>query len=177
MDFFLALGLINVLGCIVWIGAAIVHSLILLTIARRGDDDSSLRAADETAVLDRHAIRPAMLVTILSTGILAWASGLAGEAWVILGAGLTLAAWAWGCCAVEPACGLALQMPKGNAPFQARHALRLARVGLGLQGAAMAALLLTPGWSEAAIMAGLLTCMALAAALVITPEGASEQPA
>ncbi len=175
MDLLIALEFSGIVAALAWMGAAAVLGLILLTADRDGDDAAVLRAVAESALISRRGIRPAMSATLLALVLLACIEGFAGEAWVVLSGGLSLAAWVVAQRTAEPSCDKALQMPPGAAPVRARQALRLMRGTLGLQVGALAALILTPGWSEAAVLAGLAACLGLAVALARgMGEGASD---
>ncbi|TNC50173.1 hypothetical protein FHG66_09460 [Rubellimicrobium rubrum] len=175
MDLMIALEFAGIVAALAWMGAAAVLGLILLSADRDGDDDAVLRAAAESALISRRGIRPAMSVTLLALVVLAGIGGFVSEAWVLLSGGLSLTAWVVARRSAEPACDKAIQMPHGAAPFQARQALRLLRGSLMLQLGALAALILTPGWSEAALLAGLAACLGLAVALARgMGEGASD---
>jgi hypothetical protein len=169
MDLFLVLGLIHVVGGLAWAASVLVLGLILR--AARRDDDATLRALPEVAHLTRRVLHPAILATTLSGLALAGAGGLLAEAWVVLSTALSLAALALGRTAVAPACERARGMPRAAALFRGRLALRLAGQGLGLQAAAIALMVLTPGWSGAAIFAGLVACLVLALALLREADG------
>jgi hypothetical protein len=169
MDLFLALGLIHVVGGLVWAAAVLVLALILL--AARRDDAALLRALPEVAGIDRRVLRPAILATVLSGVALAWAGGLLSEAWVVLSTALGAAALALGARAVAPSCLRALEMPGQARLVQGRRALRLAGFGLTVQSAAIGLLIAAPDWAGAAILGGLAACLALAAALIRETAG------
>jgi len=163
-----ALALLHVVSALVWAAAVVILALIL-TVARR-DDDATLRALPETAELSRRVLRPSILVTTLSGLVLAVHGGLATEAWVVLSTLLGLAALAANALVIGPECRRAQEMPRGAALLRGRHALRLAGLSLGGQAGAIALVILTPSWSGAAILAGLVACLVLAVALVHEAE-------
>ncbi|EYD74808.1 hypothetical protein Rumeso_03620 [Rubellimicrobium mesophilum DSM 19309] len=163
MTFLLALALLHIIGAIVWAASAAVLGLILA--AARRDDDAAMRALPETAALSRRVLRPAILVTTLSGLVLALAGGLLTEAWLILSTLLAAAALAADAMVIGPECRQAQEMPRGAALVRGRHALGLAGISLGAQAGAMALTVLAPGWSGAAILAGLVACLVLAVAL------------
>jgi hypothetical protein len=175
MDVFLVLGLLHVVGGVAWAASLLVVALILL--AARRDDAAALRALPEVALLSRRVLRPAILVTLLTGLALAAAAGLLAEAWVVLSTALALAALAAGALVVVPGCEQAAGMPRGAALFRGRRALGQAGHSLAAQAAAIALQVLTPGWGGAAILGGLVACLALAAALLRETGSAETRPA
>ena len=163
MDMFLVLGLVHVVASFVW--AACVLILTLIQFAARRDDDALLRAVSETAHLGRRVLRPAILVTGLTGLALAALTGLLGEASVVLSTGLSAIALAAATWVVVPGCEQAREMPRGAALVRGRQVLRLAGLDLVGQGAAIGFIVFAPGWGGAAILGGLVACLALAAAL------------
>ena len=170
MTVLLALALLHFVGALVWVAAVAILGLILL--AARRDDDAALRALPETAEMSRRVLRPSILVTVLSGLALAVQGGLLAEAWVVLSTALAIAALVAEAFVIVPECRRASGMPRGAALHRGRHALGLAAVSLGGQAGAVALMVLMPGWSGAAILAGLVACLAMAASLVREPEEA-----
>ncbi len=173
MTVLLALALLHIVGALVWAASAAIQGLILL--AARRDDDAALRALPETAELSRRVLRPAILVTVLTGLALAVQGGLLSEAWVVLSTTLAAVAYMAEATVIGPECRQATGMPRGAALLRGRHALSLASVSLGAQAGAIALMVLTPGWSGAAILAGLVACLVMAVALVREAE-AVESP-
>ena len=170
MDLSLAVQLVHALSALVWVAGAAVLALILL--ASRGDAAAELRAVPEATLVGGRVLLPMGLLALLSGAELAGAAGQGLEAWVVLGAGLILASHAARLSLLAPATARALA---AHAPEPARRALRLSAMDLGAQAALMLLLALKPGWSEAAILVGLLACLFLALALVRSFE--EPQPA
>jgi hypothetical protein len=168
MTILLALALLHIVGAIVWTACAAILGLILL--AARRDEDAALRALIETADLSRRVLRPAILVTTLSGLALAVHGGLLTEAWVVLSTAFAIAALAGEVTVIGPECRHAQGMPRGAALVRGRHALGLAGRSLGGQAAAIVLMVLTPGWSGAAILGGLAACLVMTAALLREAE-------
>ena len=175
MDILLALSLLHVVAGLVWAACVLVLALILF--AARRSDDATLRALSETAHLGRRVLRPAILATVLSGLALAAPAGLLGEASVVLSTTLAAVALVAGAILVLPACEQAREMPRAAALVQGRQALGLAGLDLGAQGAAIALMILAPGWGGAAILGGLVACLALAVALWGEAEAGAPDPA
>ena len=175
MDILLALGLLHVVAGLVWAAGVVILALILF--AARRDDDAALRALPETAHLARRVLHPASLVTVATGCALALRAGALGEAPVVLSTTLALVALVTGIRIVAPACEQAREMPRGAALVRGRQALGLARLNLGGQGAAIGLLVLAPSWGGAAILGGLVACLALALALVGDAQRADAYPA
>jgi hypothetical protein len=165
MDLLLALELAHWLAALVWAAGAAVLALILL-IARR-DAAAATRARPEAALVTARALRPATLALLLTGLPLAWAAGQLPEAWVILSAALAVATLVAGRLHVAPALAAGAPQP----------ALRLAGLELAAQAAPFALMVAQPGWSETAILAGLIACVALAAALLREATDAPFRPA
>ncbi len=170
MDILLALGLAHSVLAIAWAASGLVLGFILL--AARGDAGAEARALPEARLLGRRVLRPLGLGTLLTGGPLAAQAGLLLEAWVVLGAGLVLGVALLRHALIEPALRDA-QAGRGR-PARALGLAALdpaATLGTGLLMA------LRPGWGEAAILAGLLACLLLAAALLRSLQEATAQPA
>ena len=160
MDLSLLLQLLHALSAIVWVAGAAVLALILM--ASRGDDAATLRAVPEVALVGGRVLLPMGLLALLSGTALAAQADLGLEAWVVLGSGLLLASHAARLHLLAPATARALS---AQSPEPARRALRLSALDLGAQAALLLLLVVKPGWSEAAILVGLVACLVLAVAL------------
>jgi len=174
MDMFLVLGLLHLAAGFVWAAGVLILALILL--AARRDDDATIRALSEAAHLGRRVLRPAILVTVATGLALAAPAGLLGEASIVLSTALAVVAMVAGATVVAPACEQASGMPRGAALIRGRHALRLAGLDLGGQGAAIGLMILAPGWGGAAILGGLVACLVLAGALLNEAEAGEPRP-
>lgn len=170
MDLFLLLDLFHALSAIVWLSGVTVLALILLTAAR--DEAASRRAVPEAELIGRRVLRPAGLATLLTGLALAVIAGLATYAWVLLSAAILLASLAARPLLLTPAFARAAQHPD-TAP----HALALIRWDLAAQLATLALMVARPGWTGAAILAGLATCIALALALLRSFPGEEHEMA
>ena len=160
MEPFLALDLVHVLAALVWLSGGAVLALILLTAHR--DRSARQRALPEIALIGRRVLQPAAAIT-LATGLLlaAGPTGVASEAWLILGAALVLLSLAAHPVLLAPALAQAEDSPEA-----AVRALGLAGLDLAAQAAVVVLIVLRPGWTEAFILAGLAACLALAVALL-----------
>lgn len=170
MDLSLALGLAHSAAALAWTAGGLVLALILL--AARRDPEAARRALPEARLIGRRVLGPLGLATILTGAPLAALLGLGAEAWVLLGAALVLAGLAARRLWIEPALALA---EAGRAPVG--RALRLAALEPAAVAAAVALMALRPGWGEAAILAGLLACLALALALARSLDDGAARPA
>lgn len=161
MDLLLALDLAHALSALVWLAGGAVLALILL--AARRDPAAALRAVAEARLIGRRVLRPASAATLATGLLLAAPRADLGEAWLLLAAALVALSLAARPLRLEPA--FAEAAARGT-PAATARALRLARLDLLAQAAVGLLLLLHPGWTEAAILAGLLACLLLAAALL-----------
>jgi uncharacterized membrane protein len=158
MDLYLDLA--HALAAIVWLAGGAVLALILLA-ART--PDTARRAAAEAELIGRRVLAPASAMTLVTGLLLAMPAGLGGEAWVVLGSLFVVGSLAARTVLLAPA--FADATSKGSRAATGR-ALGLALLDLGAQGATLALMFLRPGWTEAAILAGLVACLLLAVALL-----------
>lgn len=170
MDLFLLLDLFHALSAIAWLAGGAVLALILLSAAR--DDAATRRAVPEADLIGRRVLRPAGLAALLSGLALAAVAGLALQAWVILSAALLLGTLAARPLLLAPAFAHAARHPNA-----APQALALVRWDLAAQLATLALMIARPGWTGAAILAGLATCIALALALLRSLPGEEHEMA
>ncbi len=171
MDLLLVSGLIHIIGGLVWAGSVAVLGLILLSVADGSDHEAARRAVDEAALIDRCALRPAMLATVAGGGGLAWAAGALPGGWALVVLALMGATLTLGITVLRPAVEMARHVP---GPASVRRVLGLAAIHLAPQAAALALLVLRPGMSEIILLGGLVACLGLAVALARTP---GEEPA
>lgn len=160
MSLFLALNLVHFLSALVWVSGGAVLALILLVAGR--DPDAGRRAATEAGVIGRRVLRPASVAALATGLLLAAPTGDLGEAWLLLAAALVLGTLVARPLRLEPAFAGAAE----GAPDAVARALGLARLDLLAQAAVGLLMVLRPGWTEASILAGLLACLLLAAALL-----------
>lgn len=163
MDIYIVIWILHLVGVVAWAASLPVLAAILL--ANRRNDDAALRALAEAAHLGRRILRPAIAITTLTALALAAALDRLGEAWLVLSTAFGALALILGRAVVAPAAERAARLPRGTAVAAGRRALRTARLDLGVQAVAVALLVLAPGWGGAAILAGLLACLALTVAL------------
>ena len=168
MDLFLLLDLLHALSAIAWLAGGAVLALILLTAAR--DDASARRAVPEADLIGRRVLRPAGLAALMTGLALAAIAGLALQAWVILSAALIIGSLAARPLILAPAFARAARYPDA-----VPQALALVRWDLAAQLATLALMIARPGWTGAAILAGLATCIALALALLRSLPGEEPQ--
>jgi hypothetical protein len=161
MDLFLSLNLLHALSALIWVAGGAVLALILLVAGR--DPAAGLRAAAEAGVIGRRVLRPASTATLASGLLLAVPAGALGEAWLLLAAAMVLGSLVARPLRLEPAFAEAAAQAT---PTATARALGLARLDLLAQAAVGLLMILQPGWTEAAILAGLLACLVLAAALL-----------
>lgn len=159
MDLFLDLA--HAAAALVWLAGAAVLALILVVAGR--DPGASRRAAAEAEVIGRRVLAPASALTLVTGLLLVGPAGLGAEAWVVLGSVLVLGSLVARPLLLAPAFARAAEQGTGDA---AGRALGLARLDLAAQAAVAGLMMLRPGWTEAAILAGLVLCLLLAAALL-----------
>jgi hypothetical protein len=172
MDLLLSLELGHAVASIVWLAGGAVLALILLAAGR--DDAAALRAVAEAELIGRRVLRPAAVLTILSGLALVALAGLALEAWVWLSTALLLGALAARHLLVAPALAAARSRQD---PAEAHRALALVLRDLSAQVGVLALMVAKPGWTGAAILLGLGTCLALAVALLRSLGEAEAQAA
>lgn len=161
MDLFLALDLAHALTALVWLAGGVVLALILLAAGR--DPAAGLRAVAEAGVIGRRVLGPASAATLGTGLLLAAPTGNLGEAWLLIATALVLATIIARPLGLEPALDEAAAKAT---PAATTRALVLAQLDLFAQATVGLLMLLQPGWTEAAILAGLLACLVLAAALL-----------
>jgi hypothetical protein len=159
MDLYLDLA--HAVAAIVWLTGGAVLALIILVAGR--DPGASLRAVGEAEVIGRRVLAPAASATLATGLLLAGPAGLEAEAWVVLGAVLVLGSLVARPLVLAPA--FARAAGQGTAIASGR-ALGLALLDLTAQAAVVGLMVLRPGWTEAAILLGLLACLLLAVALL-----------
>lgn len=170
MDLSLALALVHTLSATAWVAGGAVLALILF-VGRR--PDTAFRAAPEAALIGRRVLRPPGAVTLATGIVLAAQAGLALAPWVIPASVLVAGSLLARPLLLAPAFA---QAQATGAPADVLRALDRARLDLLAQATVLGLVVLRPGWSEAAILAGLLACLLLAVAL-LRSLGEASQPA
>lgn len=165
MDAYSLVKFLHVTFAIIWLGSQLCLTLLGLRVIRTNDAAGLTKIIEQLAYIANHIFIPSALLTLISGVFMAWAAGLFGDVWVIVGLGGYLATFVLGIAVLKPrlekvSALIAKDGPSAVAADQASAMFRIAEFEAFILFAVVADMVIKPTPTDYVV----LTIMALAIA-------------
>lgn len=133
MDAYSLVKFLHVTFAIIWLGSQFCLTLLGLRVIRTNDAAGLTKIIEQLAYIANHIFIPSALLTLISGVFMAWAAGLFGDVWVIVGLGGYLATFVLGIAVLKPrlekvSALIAKDGPSAVAADQASAMFRIVRI-------------------------------------------------
>jgi uncharacterized membrane protein len=179
MDGYLIVKFLHVSAAVLWLGGGIALLVLAILADRARQREAFMAVIADVGKLAPVVFMPGSVVVLLSGLAMIWLGGIAWDAWLVIGiAGIAVTA-GLGALVLGPSAERITRLVQepgleSEALAEGRHLLRIAKLDYVLQFTIVFAMVVKPGWTDAAILAGMAALVGLAAAMVLAWPGRAE---